>query len=188
MKSLRRLLCFICMLLACHQAYSQHEDDSESDEITHLKKNRHRNRIAFFTGTSLVPTELGHTGREEILYVPTYGIEYERAIAGWFGIGIHNELELQNYIIVDADENHINRSYVMVSAIILYFEPIDHLALFVGAGYEFTTEHNFSVIKIGAEYVIHLNKGWDIAPEIYLDHVSNLYTTYSFGLAIGMGF
>jgi len=178
------------MMLFFHQGFAQHETDSDSNKIEHSKINRYRNRLALFSGTSLVPAEIGHSGKRENIYVPTYGLEYERAIAGWFGLGIHNEIELQNYIIEHENdmEQDIARSYVMVSCVILYFEPIDHLALFIGGGYEFTTEHNFTVAKIGAEYVIHLNKGWDIAPEFYVDQVSNLYCTFSFGVAFGLGF
>ena len=64
MKYLQYLLCLSLILMVCHQGYGQHEEDLKTDEVSHLKKNRHRNRIAFFTGTSLVPTELGNTGRE----------------------------------------------------------------------------------------------------------------------------
>jgi hypothetical protein len=145
------------------------------------------NRIGLFTGITLVPEHLSY-GKDEYLVVPTYGIEYERVLKKWLAIGFLNELEMENYIIEVDHQESIKRSYIYVASVVVIFQPVNHLVLFAGPGYEFTSEHNFAVIKAGVGYNVHITREWNLVPEVFVDRVSNLYTTISFGLSIGKMF
>ena len=147
----------------------------------------HNNRFGFFSGTSLVPTHVSK-GKDEILYVPTYGIEYERIFSRWFAVGINNEIELQNYVIENAAGESINRSFIYVVSVVAIFQPIKNIILFIGPGYELTSDHNFAIVKVGAYYPFKLTRQWDFTPLIAFDRVSNLYTTFTFGISVGKKF
>ncbi len=156
-----------------------HESDSHD----------HKNRIAFFTGTSLAPTMLEGGNSTDIIFVPTYGIEYEHRITSWLALGVMNEIELQNYIITTSEGEEINRSFIYVGTIIAAVKtPIKHLYFLFGPGYEIASIHNFTIFKIGFEYGIPIQNNWDISPEVTYDQISDIYHTITFGLAIGKKF
>jgi hypothetical protein len=161
------------------------------EEDTYAKESEttegHLNRIGLCSGLTFVPTDLT-SGKKDFLVVPTYGLEYERRIKKWFALGIVNEFELENYMIEHETEESIERSYIYVVSILAFFKPVKNLVIFAGPGYELTSEHNFEVLKMGVSYEFELSEKWDLAPLLYLDRVSDLYTTYSFGLSIGRRF
>ena len=149
----------------------------------------HHDRLALFTGTSLAPTMLEGEGSNDIIFVPTYGIEYEHKINSWFALGIMNEIELQNYVITRSDGEEINRSFVYVGTLIAAVKtPINRLYFIFGPGYEIASDHNFTIFKFGFEYSVPIQHNWDIAPELTYDQISDIYHTITFGLAIGKSF
>ena len=154
-----------------------------------MNREHYKNAIGFYSGTTLVSTLLNGNDKE-FLFVPTYGLEYARFIKPWLGLGIHNEFELQNYVIVDDEGEELSRSYIYVGSFLVYILPIKHLAIMLGPGQELSTEHRFSMFKIGFEYALYRGdgNGWYIAPEASMDWVSYGYQTITFGLAVGKGF
>jgi len=173
-------LTMILSLTGFSQEETYHSSETYNSEA-------HLNRIGFCTGLTFVPAHLSN-GKDEHLVVPTYGIEYERRIKKWFALGIINEFELENYMIEHGSEESIERSYIYVVSVVAFFKPFKNLLLFGGPGYELTSDHNFEVLKLGAAYEFEISEKWDLAPLMYLDKVSDIYTTYSFGLSIGRRF
>lgn len=167
-----------------HLASAQHPTLREGEEEWHKT---HHNRLAFFTGTTLVPTSIDHSSKE-ILFVPTYGLEYERGINAWLGIGIANEIELQNYVIQKSNSEVINRSFIYVVSVFVMVQPVKPLVIFAGPGYELTSSQNFSIFKVGASYIIDVGNKFDVSPEIALDQIADKYATFTFGISLGKRF
>lgn len=175
----------LLMLLCADMVYAQYRVHHDRENL----ENNFQNRIGFFSGTSVVPTHIAHQISSEYTYVPTYGLEFGRSVTKWFGLAVHNEFELQHFVIVDEDENtDITRSNIYILTGLIYFIPIRHLGVYMGYGHEFTGSQGYEVYKVGMEYSIHINGGWDIAPEVCFDRVGNLFTTFTFGFTIGKSF
>ena len=188
------LIClFLCIALL--SSFSILAQDQPEDHITPNSYNirlehSSKNILGIFTGTTMVPTQIGSDNHREIMFVPTYGLEYGRKVTPWLGFGIHNEFELQTYIISNDEGEELDRSYIYVGSLLAIIMPVKHLGIFFGPGYEFTSDHNFRVFKIGVEYAMYRGDGhgWYLAPELSVDWISTIYSTFSFGLVIGKGF
>jgi len=172
------LVILFCLMMVPSALLSQEEHNHEW-----------KNRAAFFTGTSMAPTMLDGKDPSMFIFVPTYGLEYERKITPWMALGVLTEIELENYVIEKSDGEVIDRSFVYVGTLLVLLKtPVKHLIFYFGPGYELASEQNFSIFKIGIEYDIEIGHNWGIAPDIAYDRISNVYRTFTFGIAIGKKF
>ena len=148
----------------------------------------HDSRLGLFSGTSIVPTHLGHHIHHDYVYVPTYGLELGQSITPWLGIAIHNEVELQHIVILDQEGDAINRNVIYLISGLLYLVPFRHFGVYIGPGHEFTGNQHYWLYKLGFEYAFHIAHGWDLAPEIGYDYIGNTFHTFTFGLTVGKSF
>ncbi|HAW51564.1 MAG TPA: hypothetical protein DCX54_04425, partial [Flavobacteriales bacterium] len=168
-----RYISIACLsIIVSLTALAQEEGIYETE--THTGQG-HLNRLGLCSGLTFVPTDLTND-KKDYLAVPTYGIEYIRKIKKWFLLGFVNEFELENYVIEHENEESIERSYIYVVSVLALFKPVKNLVIFAGPGYELTSDHNFEVLKIGVSYEFELSEKWDLAPLVYMDKVSDLYT------------
>ena len=60
------------------------------------------------------------------------------------------------------DGEVINRSFVYVGAILVYFLPFDRFGIFLGPGYEAASDRNFTIFKIGAGYLFQKTRQFGV--------------------------
>ena len=180
----------LSVILFGHSVCAQKEHSFLIEDGYKEGVHKEKNAFGVFTGTTIVPTFIENGTVRQYMFVPTYGIEYGRRLNSWFYLGLHNELELQNYVISNEAGEELERSYIYVGSVLAVFAPFRTFVLYMGPGYEFTSDHNFRVFKVGMEYKLYRSShsDWYLAPEISLDWISTLYSTFSFGIVVGKVF
>lgn len=133
---------------------------------------------------TLIPVE--HTG--ENLLIPSWGLDLEYWWSSRWGLGLHNDLEIESFIIEESEEEFIERSYPLVMTLDALFKPMGGLVLLIGPGIEVAPEGSFWLMRAGLEYEFELAHHWDLAPTIFYDTREDSFQTWSFGLGVGKRF
>jgi hypothetical protein len=179
----KRLLFLFFILIIFHgttsgQEHSVHEDE-HSAEQTGL-------RVSAAIGHTYLPKDTQEGKRTVIL--PSFGLDVEYWITHKWGIGMHNDLELQIFEVAENEETIIERDFPVLITIDVLFRPIRHLSLYAGPGVELERSQNFFVTRLGIEYEIPIGNGWDVFPAIFHDVRKDAYDTYSINLGIAKTF
>lgn len=141
-------------------------------------------RISPFIGHTFVALEKG--GKHTPIASWALDIEY------WWqenmGIGLHNDLEVESFIIEDEEGEVIERHFPVVVSLDFLFKPWKKLVVYAGPGVEFDSNKNFGLIRLGVEYEFMVNERMDIAPTFFHDTRFNAFDTWTIALGVGWGF
>jgi hypothetical protein len=173
-----RILIVIIVLILLNTAVLAQE--------THEKGSQeYRNMLMFTFGYTHIPkgAEL-NAAEAEGFFVPSVGLDYVRRIGHRWEFGLLLDYELDHYLIV---EEEFERENAFIAVAGLGYELIEHFALMAGAGIEIEKNENLFVFRLGAEYGIHFNNRWVLAPAFFYDFKEG-YDTYSLSLGIGYNF
>jgi hypothetical protein len=158
---------------------------------THTSEQNHtfkKNRISVLWGNTIVPAAKTADDEMSVVIFPSWGLNYEYWFNNHFALGIQNEFEMQSYVVEHDSHPSLEREYPIITSIVLFYEPLNHLAFFAGPGIEIEKNHNFYIFKAGIEYIIPLPKNFDIALEGSYESKNNMYDAWTFGLCIGKRF
>ena len=158
----------------------------------HLKENgKHMDnefpdwRVALLIGHTMIPAK--HAA--ENFFIPSWGLDLEYWFNPQWGLGIHSDLEIETFILVDDHgEEEIERVTPLVLTLDALFKPWKGLVLQLGPGIELERTENFGLIRTGLEYEFELNHHWDIVPTVFYDSRFNEYHTWTIALGIGKRF
>lgn len=143
-------------------------------------------RIASFISHTLIPT----SHNEGHAFIPSWGVDLEYWPSAQFGIGLHNDIELETFIVEGPEEEFVEKKYPVVSTLDALYNPLGGLILLAGLGYEFEQEGNFFILRFGAEYEIELGHHWDVFTTLSYDTSTGErnYHTYAMGIGFGKRF
>jgi len=165
------LLTFTSLFSANCFAQNLHEDNSHW-------------RIAPLIGHTYVALEKrgNHTP------IASWGLDLEYWVNHKWGIGLHNDLEIESFIIEQEENELIERHYPLVGSLDLLIRPWRELVMFFGPGVEFDRNETFSLVRIGAEYEFILTETFDLSPAFFYDGRIDAFNTWTFGLGVGYRF
>jgi hypothetical protein len=169
----------LVFVLALHfQALSQDVIEGE-EELSY------RHRLSIMMAFSHVPSADNLDGQSSVFIVPTWAINYDYWFTSKFGLGLHNDLVMQQYKIETHEDNAIiERSFpIAVTAVALYKASKKWTFLF-GVGREFEKHENFNLISAGVEYGIELPHAWEVNINAIYENKLNAYDSW----LIGIGF
>jgi hypothetical protein len=141
-------------------------------------------RIALVLGHTFVPT--AHT--PEYTAIPSWGVDLEYWFNAQFGLGLHNDLEIESFIVIGSEGEEIDRVYPVVLTLDALWRPYKGWVLQAGPGIELEQEENYFVVRFGLEYEIELSHHWDLVPTFFYDSRQGAYDTWSIGLGVGKRF
>ncbi|TLX77056.1 hypothetical protein E9993_05065 [Labilibacter sediminis] len=175
---------------AAHNDGHHHTTHEEEHAVAHGK-----HKIAAFVGFTHVDAAFyEHETQEESTgkWIPTLGFEYYYTMSKRFDLGLIADVELDNYYIRTGDENDLTRNNILVMAAVARYKPIHRLGVFAGPGFEteFIEDEeskSFFVFKVGLDYEVEIENGWEITPIISYDFKEE-YASYSFGVSVGKRF
>ena len=157
--------------------FSQETDTSE----------RHHHRLSMMMASVHVPAANNVKNQSEFYIVPTWGINYDYWFTSRCAIGLHNDIELQEFEI-NVDEDVIERSYPVASCLVGLFKPSARWTLILGAGREFEQHKSFHVITAGTEYGIEIRNNWEVNFNFVYDHKIDAYDSWLFGIGFSKMF
>lgn len=169
---------------------AQHDDHAHTIDSTHITKTIKRHNLfphfrgAVFISHTFIPAVAENTR----VAIPSYGLDLEYWFNHDWGIGLHNDLELESFIIEQDHEEFLERDYPLVSSLDLLYRPWKGLVFQIGPGIEIDRNETFFLFRLGMEYEIELGHHWDLYPTFFYDTREDAFTTISLGLGVGKRF
>jgi hypothetical protein len=143
-------------------------------------------RVGLVIGHTLIPTVVD--GERENLLIPSWGMDLEYWLNQRWGVGLHNDIEVETFEVLSDDDEYIERIYPLVFTLDVLWRPWKGLVLLAGPGIELEQNRNLQVFRFGAEYEVELFQGWDLSPNFFYDARSDAFGTWSVGLGVGKRF
>lgn len=174
----------LAVLLIPFSSWSQHNHTSVSD-LNHTDDPAWR--VALLIGHTLIPEQ--HANQN--FFIPSWGLDIEYWFSSEIGVGLHNDLEIETFIILkdNGEGDELERITPLVFTFDLLYKPYKGLVLLLGPGYEIEKEESFPLFRTGLEYEIEFGNHWDISPTVFYDsRFDGGYHTWSIGLGVGKRF
>ena len=175
----KTLLGSLLSLLIAMSSYAQHE----------IVPNKHSDSTHEEGGFKIAAV-IGHTfidsgGPEGSLYIPSWGLDIDFWFGPKWGVGLHNDIEIENFIIEKGSEEFIERINPLVFTLDALYNIGQGFILSVGPGIELEQNESFTLLRAGIEYEYDMNEELYLMPTLYYDQRFDGYSTTSFGLGIG---
>lgn len=182
MKKLKITLLPLLLLLSAVQ-YAQTESPHEGEALKHHFESPHF-RGALLMGHTLITPGSADTR----LFVPSWGLDLEYWGRGDFGLGIHTDVEIQDFVVLNAEEEEIERNEPVILTLDGLYSPVHGLILLLGPGLEFEEGRGIGLVRVGVEYEIPIGKSFDLFPTVFYDRRFDDYATLTIGLGVGKVF
>jgi hypothetical protein len=118
-----------------------------------------------------------------LLLVPVFGFNYDYFFHNSWGIGLHNDLVLQQYKVEKHHDSEelVRENPVAICGIISY-KPHHRWTLLGGYGVELEKNENINLFRFGLEYGIPLKDHWELGFNIEYDYKIKAYSSILFGV------
>jgi hypothetical protein len=145
-----------------------------------------------------INSAINNEGDKEWLTLPSFGLYFNYRFNEKWGIGLHNDIIVEEFEVEDPNaEEHlaaksegeeavavIDRGIPVSSALIVMYQPLEHLILLAGGGIEFSKNDNFAVIRVGVDVPFELKNNWELFGSAAFDFNIDAYNSFTFGLGI----
>ncbi len=165
---------------------SAQEEEHATAPTKHVNIKRHR--VGVFLGNALIHgVKNTQTGKEQYVLAPTLGIDYTYLLSHKWAIGTYNELNhIDIEVETDAHEEFIKRENTMLFSGVIVFEPVRHLGIFAGTGFETDPHETFWIRYLGLEYSFINCEDWHVSLTAGLINKEK-YNAFNFGVVISRG-
>lgn len=153
----------------------------------HQEENHERNkdgrgfRIAGIIGHTLVNNE----GMDNV-FVPSWGLDVEYWFNHNWGIGLHNDVEIETFITRNSDNEEIERVNPLVFTVDALYQFGGGFVVTLGPGIELEKEESFYLVRIGIEYEKDITDSFYLLPNFFLDQRLDGFNTWNIGLGVGL--
>ena len=138
-------------------------------------------RIAGIIGHTLVNTE----GLDNV-FVPSWGLDLEYWFNHKWGFGLHNDVEIETFIIRNSDNEEIVRVNPLVVTLDALYQFGGGFVITTGPGVELEKEESFYLVRLGIEYEGDITDSFYLLPNCFLDQRFDGYNTWNIGLGVGL--
>lgn len=133
---------------------------------------------------------MGHTyinsgGPEGNLYIPSWGLDIDFWLSPNWGIGLHNDVEIENFVVEKDEAEFIERVNPLVFTLDALYNLGQGFIVSIGPGVELEQNASFALVRAGLEYEYDMNQQLYFMPTLYYDQRFDGYSTTSFGLGVG---
>lgn len=185
MRLIRTTLAVAAAILLMQNVSAQHQ---ETNSPIHINSREDADdphfRFASFISHTFIPG-LSDGGR---IAIPSYGVDLEYWLNNHWGIGLHNDIELETFIVERENNEFTERRFPVVTTLDLLYHHDSGVVFVIGPGLEFDIHEKFMLFRVGIEYELELEHHWDLYPTIFYDMRADAFTTFSFGLGVGKRF
>lgn len=182
---MKKLLFIGLVMVFGRSAFAQHVAGQEHEEETVFHPHHTLGLIISHTQVGQGVTE---GGKGEWLVLPSWGLNYNYKFSPKWAIGLHTDIITETFKVEEhlsgGSDEILERSRPIASALMASFKPGKHFNYLLGAGGEFSHTGNLYLVRIGAEYVYHLSKKWELNAVLANDLKINAYNSWSVGMGI----
>lgn len=170
----KRFILPIVLLLNLFTALAQEESNDMEVEKKHS--------LAFVFSYTHIPEAREDGSVENVVFVPTIGLDYFYQFSEKWLLGAVFDLELSEYE-VDFEEEEISRETALILGVVVGYEILPAWAIMIGPGIEFEKNKNLLVLRISTEYGFELGNNWELIPNFTYDFKQE-YGSYALGVGI----
>lgn len=138
-------------------------------------------RFAALIGHTLIKSE----GSNSHLFIPSWGLDIEYWMNHSWGIGLHNDVEIETYVIRQSEQEDIERINPLVITLDMLYRFDNDLVLSMGPGIEYQHKESYYLVRLGLEYEKEIGGGYDISPAVFYDQRLDGFATYTVALGVG---
>ena len=136
---------------------------------------------------------IGHTyinsdGMDGDLYIPSWGLDVDYWFNHKWGIGLHNDVEIENFVVVRNDTEIIERVNPLVFTLDALYHLGNGFVISIGPGVELEKNESFFLVRIGLEYEYDIGKNFYMMPTLFHDQRFDGFSTTTIGLGVGHNF
>lgn len=142
--------------------------------------------LGLVLGYTYIPEARTEEGMTETEYLPTIGLDFYYYPAERWKLGLVIDLELNKYE-VDFEGERLPRENPLVTGLVVGYKILPRFGVNFGPGIEFERNRNLFILRVGIEYLIYLENGWELFPALNYDFKKD-FDTYSLGVGIGKRF
>lgn len=169
-------IALLLILTTTYQINAQiHQNDKESSN------NECGFRIVGIIGHTLVNNE-----DLDNVFVPSWGLDIEYWFNNNWGIGLHNDIEIESFVTKNSENDEIERVNPLVLTIDALYHFGNGFVITLGPGIELEKEESYYLWRVGIEYEKDISKSFYLLPNLFLDQRFNGYNTWNIGLGVGM--
>ncbi len=178
MKGLITIVIFLIVFIP----YSNAQHSENEGNASHDKHQGVTHKVTLVMANSFMKNQVDESSNN-ILVVPSYGLNYDILFHHKWGVGVHTDVVLQQYKVEkhDGHEELIRENPVALCAVGL-FKPIPALTLIAGYGIELEKHENIQLFRFGVEYGFHLPGNWELGFALEFDKKLNTYNSWVFGV------
>lgn len=184
MKHLRGYGLILLFFVSGFVLHAQHHHPIGHEPSPHPAAHVPHYRVAVLIGHTLI--EGRHV--EGSLFIPSWGLDLEYWPSAKWGIGLHNDLELESFILIGPEGEEIERMQPLVITADALYQFKKGWIISLGPGIEIERGENYPLVRLGIEWEIEMGKHFDLAPTIFYDQRLDGYHTWSVALGVGKRF
>jgi len=177
---MKGIIAFIIFLFVfTPYALAQHAEMADDDQ--HADHGGYAHRVTLVMAYTLLKSDVDES-TNNILVVPTFGLNYDFFFHQKWGVGFHTDILLQQFKVETHEEEKV---FVRENPVALYavglFKPIPSLTFNAGYGIELEKHENIQLFRLGVEYGFHLPGNWELGFALEFDSKLNTYNSWVFG-------
>jgi len=180
---------FIAFFIFLPSTYSQQESE-KLEELSEEKEEFKRHSIGFFISHTHI--DQGRlNGERSWLAAPSLALNYNFLINEKWGIGWHNDLIIEKFIVEDSrdDSTELERVFPFSTMLAGFYKPSESWSIVLGGGAEYEENKTFGLIRIGTEYGIRIpNLEFEVMLTANFDILIDAYNSINYGIGIAKSF
>ena len=193
------LINFICVLHSYGQEHQAIKDNSLDIENHHQAQKKHI--ISASINHTVIFSAIKNDENKTNIILPSFGINYTYAFNHKWGIGLHSDIIIEDFVVRGGADSGTERSGTEISntaiiergtpvsaALMVVFKPFTYLGLLAGVGREFSSHEDFTVIRFGMEAPFHLPNNWEVFGLLTYDINIDAYESLTYGIGIAKAF
>ncbi|MEO1012386.1 MAG: hypothetical protein AAFX53_13855 [Bacteroidota bacterium] len=150
-----------------------------------------RHALALLISHTQISEGIQENGNRKWLSLPSWGINYNYHFHSKWAVGLHTDIIVEDFEVEPfsrSDDEVLERSYPIASAVMASFKPGKHFSYMAGLGGEFAREDSFFLVRVGLEYGLHLPNNWELLTNITNDLKLDAYNSWALGLGVAKKF
>lgn len=164
--------------------YAQTHEEPEHHTEEHNEIERHA--VSFVVSHTHINSAEENPDGTKWIAAPSFCVNYNYNFNHKWSLGLHNDIIIET---IDLEHTHeggdgIKRERPISMAIMATYKPLEHLAILLGGGMEFSNHEDFTVIRFGVETPIHIQNNWEIFTSLTADIGIDNYDSFTFGFGI----
>ena len=189
---------FVCIAHLYGQEHGVKKDSLQDSDSHHQAHKKHL--ISASVNHTIIFSAIKNAETKTNLILPSFGVNYTYAFNHKWGIGLHSDIIIEDFVVKGDDsgsersgsENNntatIERGRPISAALMVIYKPLPYLGLMAGAGREFSSHEDFTVIRFGAEVPLHLSHNWELFGVLTYDINIDAYESLTYGIGIAKAF